>query len=582
MMARFAARGWGRSAGVSLILAVGCTVTEPSNRMLDYGVSPEAASLVGSAAFRDTIGSYTFWDGLAPMPVRGYGLVVGLGKNGSTTCPPAVRDSLVQSMLKQQGAAGGRVDLTQIRPEQLIADPDTAVVIVRGEVPPGAVAGTRFDVGVVAVPGTQTRSLRGGRLFTSELEVFRETAAGRSISGKTIGRASGPLFVNPFADGDADSGIDPLQAVVILGGRTTAPRDLRLVLGRPSYATAQRIQDRINSRFPGEQRTANAVSPSYIDVRVPREFHQDTAHFLGLVRALYLNSDPGFEAARARELGEEMLQPAAPHALIALCLEGLGRAAASVLRPLYAHDRDHVSFYGAAAGIRMGDHVAVDALARHARNPKSPFRFQAIRALGSATGMGNAAHELRGLLEEEDPRVQTEAYEALVARSDPYVSSRRAGGDNFSLDLVPTRRPNMIYVKRNQSRRVALFGEGWKCTTPLYYAAPDGSFMLNAYPDDDAVTVLRVVPSTDARSPPIRAPIDLPALIRLLGEDPELDADGQILGLGLDYGSVVAALHALARDHSVNAKFVVEQPNVAELFGPGRPVGRPESELPAR
>ena len=96
------------------------------------------------------------------------------------------------------------------------------------------------------------------------------------------------------------------------------------------------------------------------------------------------------------------------------------------------------------------------------------------------------------------------------------------------------------------------------------------------------MTVLRVVPATDTRSPPIHGALESPALIRLLGGEPEVDDDGKAHGLGLDYGAVAAALYQLSKDQSVNAKFVIEQPNVAELFGPEKPMGRPESELPIR
>ena len=49
--------------------------------------------------------------------------------------------------------------------------------------------------------------------------------------------------------------------------------------------------------------------------------------------------------------------------------------------------------------------------------------------------------------------------------------------------------------------------------------------------------------------------------------------------LGLDYGAVVRALYFLCRDGCINEKFMLEQPNPAEMFGPARPQGRPESEL---
>jgi len=65
----------------------------------------------------------------------------------------------------------------------------------------------------------------------------------------------------------------------------------------------------------------------------------------------------------------------------------------------------------------------------------------------------------------------------------------------------------------------------------------------------------------------------------LLGNDAGVAANGEAVGLGLDYGAVVRALYYLCQDHAVNAKFILEQPNAAELFGPARPAGRPESEL---
>ncbi len=564
----------------ALLFVASCTLTDRSNQKIELGVDPAVASLAQSAAFRETIGALTYYDGLGTLSVRGYGLVMGLGKNGSRECPSAVRDQLVQSIIKMQPATGTPLETKQLRPEQLIGDPDTAVVIVRGEIPPGAVEGTRFDVSVTALPGTQTRSLRGGRLFPCELEVFRETGPGRSISGRIVARASGPLFLNPFSEEGGGAAINPLEAVIIRGGRAVQPRDLRLVLGRPSYAMAQRVQDRINTRFQTDRKISDAVSPSFVELRIPRDFHGDTAHFLGLVRALFLSTDPSFEASRARALADEMAHPAAPHALISLALEGLGRNALPVLPTLYAHERDHVSFYAAAAGVRLGDHVAVDALSKQAHDSRSPYRFQAIRALGSARGMANAGHDLRELLNEEDPRVQAAAYEALIDRDDPYIRSTEVGRDNFRLDVVPTRRENMVYVKRTESRRVALLGDGWRTTPPLHYSAPDGTFVLDAHPEDRNVTLLRIIPATDTRSPPISAPFELPALVSLLGCDPELDAGGSAMGVGLDYAAVAGALYQLCHDQSINAHFVVEQPNVAELFGPGKPAGRPESELP--
>ena len=77
---------------------------------------------------------------------------------------------------------------------------------------------------------------------------------------------------------------------------------------------------------------------------------------------------------------------------------------------------------------------------------------------------------------------------------------------------------------------------------------------------------------------PLAAPA-VPALIKLLGSDADVGYDGQVTGLGVDYGTVLHMLHYLSRHDSLNADFIVEQPNLADMVGPPRRIGRPESEL---
>jgi hypothetical protein len=550
-----------------------------SRQKLELGVDPTASPYAKSASYRDTIGSMTYYQGMAPMRVRGYGLVVGLGHNGSSECPRAIFDRLVQALYKQHNFTSSVVGVRNIKPEALIEDLDTAVVLVHGEIPPGAVAGSRFDVVVTAVPGTQTKSLRGGRLYTADLEMYRAVTPNAALSGRVLARASGPLFLNPFSEGDAATQSVSLEGIILGGGEVTEDRRLRLVLLQPSYHFAQKIQDRINAQMPATDKIADAISPSFVRLAIPEEFRNDSGHFLALVRALYLSNDPRFAAARARELGEEILHPTAPHGQIALCLEGLGRAALPVLDELYTNEKDYVSFHAAVAGVRLGDHLAADVMAMHAETPNGEYRFRAIRALGEARGMAGAGMCLRRLLDDVDPRIQIAAYEALLERRDPVIKSMCIGGDNFSLDRVPSERPSFIYVKRQGSRRIAVFGDEPECGPPLLYRAPDGSVTITAGPNDDHLTVLRVVTATNATSPAVPVHFDLGALLELLGSDAGVDHDGQVTGLAVDYAAIARALYHLSRDKAIDASFVLEQPNVAELFGPARPRGRPESEL---
>src|SRR3972149_6195278 len=67
---------------------------------VDLGVAAREGPLAKSAAYRDTIGARTYYEGMRPMRVRGYGLVVGLGKNGSRDCPRPIYGRIVPSLYK--------------------------------------------------------------------------------------------------------------------------------------------------------------------------------------------------------------------------------------------------------------------------------------------------------------------------------------------------------------------------------------------------------------------------------------------------------------------------------------------------
>ncbi len=557
-----------------------CTITEKGSKRYELGVDATKSRLADSAAFRDTIGAFTFYEGLASMRVRGYGLVVGLGKNGSSDCPKAIRDRLIQSMYKQNRyGSTSIVGVKDITPEELIDQQGTSVVLVYGDIPPAAAAGSRFDVTVMALPGTQTKSLRGGRLFTADLEMYRVLAPDLSISGRILARAAGPIFINPFSDDRSATRSNPLEGVILGGGQVVTDRRLRLVLTEPSYQRARQIQDRINAQFSGGEKIADAQSPSFIALRVPLEFHDDTGHFLTLIRSLYLSRDPSFEAARVQALADEIVPPDAPHAQIASSFEGLGRKSLPALTALYTHSKDYVSFHAAAAGLRLDDHIAGDVIAAQSVDPRCPFRFQAIRALGEATNIASTAIVLRKLLTDEDPRVQVAAYEALIRRRDPTIESRVMGGDNFVLNRIPASPSRFVYVKRTSERRIAVFGDDVRCVPPLLYRSPDGTLTLSAAEGDEELTAIRSLVAHDVSSPPLAAPFELPDLIMMLGGDPGMSLSERVLGLGLSYGSVVHAVYHLCLSHAIDAQFVLEEPNAVELFGPSRLLGRSESEL---
>ena len=556
----------------------GCSfIWEREDRsQLSTGVDPIDSPLAHSAAYRDTIGALTYYQGRGAMHVRGYGLVAGLGSNGTTTCPKRIYDKLIQTLYKHEKKTGSKIGVRSITPEEFIRDRDTAVVVVEGLIPAAATMGTPFELTVRAIPGTETKSLLGGRLHLTDLRIFRPLGGSVVRTGKVLAKASGPVFSNPFSGGGGATRVSALRGTVVGGGVTTEARRISLVLARPSYGMAKRIQDRINSQFGADHRVADATSPSFVRIHIPPKYAKDQAHFLSLLRGLFLSRDPAFVAVRAAALAEEIVKPDAPHALISVAFESLQRPALAELNRLYTHELDHVSFYAAAAGIRLEDHVAADAMAIHAEDPDCDFRFPAIRAMGQARGMAGARQTLRRLLDDQDPRVRIAAYEQLVELSDRAIITRKIGRENFYLDLVPSEGKPFIYTKRTGTRRVALFGRNIRCDPPAFYASPDGAIIINAALGAPHIDLIRAG-RNGTSSPPVPVQTDCAELIRLMGTDARVEGD-KVVGLGLDYSAIVRALYHLAQDGSISAEFVLEQQGAAELLGPIRKQGRRETE----
>jgi hypothetical protein len=457
------------------------------------------------------------------------------------------------------------------------------VVIIEGQIPAAAQPGDTFDVTVQALPGTQTVSLEGGRLYTADLHIYREVGSGSVIEGQTLATADGPVFINPFGETKNERiQLSAREGAVIGGGKVTVPRRLRFVLTRPSFQRVRHIAGKINARFPQPKKTAEASTPSYIDLRVPEDYRDDPFHFLAVVRHLYLPDRPGFIEERTRKLGEEILKPNAAHPEIALAWEGIGRTALPIVQKLYTDRRPHARFYAALTGLRLGDDVAVEVLAAAAHDGDSPYRLTAIEELGRANRSFRAASVLRELLDDPDPRMRVEAYEALLSRADVTVRSEQVGENNFMLDQVPSAAGNLIYVRRTGGQRVVLFGTALTCTPPVFYRDRNEMITISARPGDDQLTIVRRTPFGNRQSPPLHCGPQLSELIRMLGDDPVATSDTDVHGLAVDYSTIARALSDLSAAQSVNAAFMLQTASVAEMFGPLAPGGREESELDGR
>lgn len=591
-MWRFASRSARavRAAGVVLASALslgglgllgGCEFEKPPKFERPGGTLSDGPAPMASIAMQGTVGSVAYAEGgLRLMRVRGYGLVVGLVDKGSRRCPESLRNYLADSIRRTRMSDPYRRK-TGHEPSanELIASSDTAVVLVEGEIPAGAIRGRPFDVRITAVD-EDTTSLVGGILLKTDLKVFHSISPAQVIEGKTLATAGGPIFVNPFrATGAATSSAELREGHIIAGGTNVEDRKLTLATSVESYATVRQIQDAINMRFKADPPTARADSPRTVTLQVPPDYRGREGRFLELVLHLPLSSSSAENQARGKLLAAELSQPDAPHREIGLSLEGIGKPAIEFIRPLYAHTDRQVNFTAAVTGIRLGDSAAMDVLIGHVRDTRSPMRYQAIREMGESQMPARAVPVLRELLDGEDTQMRILAYESLRLLDRTSVAQVAVGRPaNFLLEIVACQGRPMIYARRTKAPRIALIGgDRLLCRPPLLYADVESPVTISAKADDNMVAILKKDPARPLG--PYYTPLSVPILTKFLGHELRTDAEGKLQGLGLDYGRVVAILYRLCESRAIDADLRWEDAATDQLFGPLDPLGRPESEL---
>lgn len=580
-----------RLLGPALILIVllpGCSdwdMSEPSAVRPEGTLTEDedALRLTVTEATRGTIGSATYVQGGRSLRVRGYGVVTRLAGQGSRNCPPSVREYLEKQILRERPTrADSRREDIPI--SKVIASMDTAVVVVDGEIPPGAGVQRTFDVTVQAVD-PDTQSLSGGYLLACDLKIYRDGGPTETLAGTTCARARGPIFTNPFATGgSAATTINPREGTVIGGGMNMTERKLSLMAVVESYSTVRQVMDAINRRFPNESKVADAVNPSTVVIQVPPANRSDVGRFLEGILYLPLTTSPMEIEDRAKTLVGELTRPEAPLHEVGLALEGIGVSTVAMLQPLYTHGRRPVNFYAARTGLRLGDDLAIEVIIRHARDPDSPFRRQAVRELGRSGRRHRAGIALRELLDSDEPRIRILAYEALREVDPRPIIQTVVGRDpeNFLLELVPSNGTPLIYARRTEIRRIALIGgDRMVCRPPLLYHEAGKPITLSASAGDGVVTILRKDPSGTVTLGPLKAPMGVPPLIRFLGQNLARDRSGKIEGLELDYAFILELMYRLSAKQAINAEVRWEEPDVEDAFGPLEPTGRPESELQA-
>lgn len=518
---------------------------------------------------RDTVGALTLYSGATQLRVRGFGVVVGLGQNGSTEVPSAIREYLIDFMNREYLPTQAAPMRQKFSAAKLIDSADSAEVEITGVIPPGAPRGTMIDLQVSAIPGTSTRSLEGGLLLPCELRLFDTAASGTGmLEGRVVARGGGPVFVNPFS---SEQNSNQRTGHVLGGARTIEARTLQLQLLEPSYPVARRIERRLNERFGQSPPVAEAMSQGYLLIHPPKAYIDRPHEFLTVLPYCTMQEDEGFRARRAVELLEMARSMPDKQDQISAAWEGIGAPALATLKSVYS-ESGTLGYFAARAGLRLGDVEAAAVLGKYARSGADRIAIAAIEELGNRR-TPFAAEQLAPLLSTDQPAVRIAAYEALARTGHPVIKREVLASvldkaqPGVILDVVSTSGSPMVYFKRTRAPRLAIFGDDLPVQTPVLFVLDDDRLTITSNAPGE-LTLFARGRTSGKLSDKVTVPANVRSLVRGLAEQPTRGEQKRLRGLGLTYSEVVRVLSLLAEQGVIAAKVTPEQISVTDVVGP--------------
>lgn len=506
------------------------------------------------AVLRNTVGAEASLSGDEPIIMTGYGLVVGLNGTGSNDVPLPVRNYMIDEMTRM-GVGKERGALAGVTPEQLLDDPNVAVVLVQTVIPPGAPKGFKFDARVDAVPGSSTRSLEGGTLWTTELRRGIITPGGAVTP--SMAKVNGQVFTNPFAapGGEGVEPTDQRTGFVLSGGTLTNPWPLTLILDNPSHSRARAFVSAINARYG--RGTARGKSEDTIEVTIPERYRDKPGTFASLLK--HTRIEQGFPEESARRYTDALREQPELANELSWCLAALGEPAIPFVRRLYSDAEMFPRLAALQAGAQLGDLTTRPHLEALINAGPSPTRPQLLELLASLPHDPKVDAYFRTLLDAPDLDVRVSAYEALAERKDPVIQRSMIAG-KFEVDRVPSTEP-MVYVTQSKRPRIVLFGGDLPLNRPALVSAWDGRLMLDA---PATARRARVFYKSDRPGVPAASADVEPTVLGLIGliaakPGPENPAPG----FDFSYSQTVSALHQIVQSGAVGAPIVPEQDKLA-------------------
>lgn len=484
-----------------------------------------------------TIGSLVRVLAPKPVPVEGFGLVVGLERAGSAECPPQIRAYLRQYILRQL-PANSRLDI-----DKFIDSPDTAVVSVEGIMPAMASKNQYFDVRVAALPSTQTTSLDGGRLFTAELKILGSFG----VNTRILADAEGPVYIDKIDD----SAINKKTGYILAGGKVLDEYKIILSLHKPDYGMANRIRNRINGRF-GDA-TAKAVLSDRVELIVPPKYREQRQRFISIVAAMFLTQEQGINSKRISAYVKRLSGSEDKYSS-EVALEAIGNECLDELGFLLDSPDEMIRLHTARCMLNLGSDTGLVALRRIAQEKESPYRVEALESITIGAKRNDAVSISRKLLRDDDFRIRLAAYEQLRKLDDVAITQEFIGR-NFYLERVAQTELKTVFVSRSGQPRFVLFGAPIYCNGNIFVQSGSGDVIINVPSGQKYVNIIRKHPKRPSVITQLKSSFEIGDIIRTLCDEPiEEGAKGRG-GLGVSYADAAVLLKQMCDKGVVGAEF---------------------------
>lgn len=399
---------------------------------------------------RHRIDELTVPVGLNFMKVESVALVTNLEGTGSEP-PTGLQRNLLTDDMKTHS-----VENTN----ELLASPNTSLVLVRSYLPPGVQKGDLIDVEVLTPSHSKTTSLQSGWLLKTRMREV--TLINNSIhSAHVSALAEGPILTQSLFKGNSDPTFET-RGVILGRGESRYSRPLGLAV-RPDFKsvkTSTRIAGAINQRFHkfGTSKRVGIANPTrdnFIELELVNAYRRNVPRFLNVIQAINVGESQGERINRLQILEAKLLEPTSAKSA-ALELEAIGKDSVSILMTgLQSHDPE-VQFYSAESLAYMDIQEAAAPLGKIAET-HIEFRWYALNALSAMADM-SALDALSGLLDSDSAETRYGAFRALYERSpdSPYI--RGESLSDFKFYSIPVNSRPMVHLSMSRRPEIVVFG----------------------------------------------------------------------------------------------------------------------------